>query len=398
VKITVLMGGTSAERNVSLASGVRVSEALRAVGHKVTAVDTARGPMSEAAERKLRESAVGALPPSSEELQEMAREALPQTVRVLPKRGDTDVVFLALHGGHGEDGTIQSLLDLTGVPYTGSGHLASALAMDKDLSKHLFRRSDVQTADWVMLSNDDPGSFKIEHLGMPLIVKPSKQGSTVGLTLVKSRGELPAAIAEAFRYDDEVMVEQFIAGREFTVGILGDDALPVGEIISKHEIYDYECKYTPGMAQEVFPASISEAWRDRLQDEARRAFKALKLRGYARIDFRMTEGGEPYCLEANTLPGMTQTSLIPQAAAAAGITFPELCDRIVRLATASDYAPKGGDWVPQQARDTGRGTRGAGQAAAKGGTKKRATSSKATAKVGAKVGAKGGGKGKREGR
>src|SRR3712207_5257007 len=298
------MGGTSAERNVSLASGIRVADALRSAGHDVTAVDTARGRLNETAERKLRESAVGTLPPAREELEQMAREALPQTVRVLPGRGDADVVFLALHGGHGEDGTIQSLLDLTGVPYTGSGHLASALAMDKDLSKHLFRRADVQTADWVMLSNEDAGSYKIklEHLGLPLIVKPSKQGSTVGLTLVKDRGELPAAIAEAFRYDDEVMLEQFIAGREFTVGILGDDALPVGEIIAKHEIYDYECKYTPGMAQEIFPASISEAWRDKLQEQARLAFNALKLRGYARIDFRMTDDGEPYCLEANTLP------------------------------------------------------------------------------------------------
>jgi D-alanine-D-alanine ligase len=380
VKITVLMGGTSAERNVSLASGVRVADALRRAGHKVTAVDTARGLLSDAAERKLRESAVGTLPPSTEELERMAREALPQTVRVLPKRGDVDVVFLALHGGHGEDGTIQALLDLTGVPYTGSGHLASALAMDKDLSKHLFRRADVQTADWVMLSNDDPGSFSVEHLGLPLIVKPSKQGSTVGLTLVKDRGELPASIAEAFRYDDEVMLEQFIAGREFTVGILGEDALPVGEIIPKHEIYDYECKYTAGMAQEIFPASISEAWRDRLQDQARRAFKALKLRGYARIDFRMTEDGEPYCLEANTLPGMTQTSLIPQAAAAAGISFPELCDRIVQLALESDYAPKGGEWEPR--RVAGSGRRAAGKSATRpaAATRKTKASRKATAK------------------
>jgi D-alanine-D-alanine ligase len=384
VKIIVLMGGTSAERNVSLASGVRVADALRSAGHKVTAVDTARGPLTETAERKLRESMVGTLLPATEELERMAREALPQTVRVLPTRGDTDVVFLALHGGHGEDGTIQSLLDLTGVPYTGSGHLASALAMDKDLSKHLFRRADVQTADWVMLSNDDPGSFSIGNLGLPLIVKPSKQGSTVGLTLVKERGELPAAIAEAFRYDDEVMLEQFIAGREFTVGILGEDALPVGEIISKHEIYDYECKYTPGMAQEIFPASISEAWRDKLQDQARRAFKALKLRGYARIDFRTTEDGEPYCLEANTLPGMTQTSLIPQAAVAAGMSFPELCDRIVQLALESDYAPKGGEW---EVRAAGSGRRAAGK-----GVKRAGVVTKGRGKRTSKA------KGKREGR
>jgi D-alanine-D-alanine ligase len=381
------MGGTSAERNVSLASGVRVAEALRSVGHKVIAVDTARGPISEAAERKLRASAVGALPPATAELERMAREALPQTVRVLPKPSDADVVFLALHGGHGEDGTIQSMLDLTGVPYTGSGHLASALAMDKDLSKHLFRRADVRTADWVMLSSGDPGSFSLGNLGMPLIVKPSKQGSTVGLTLVKEQGELPAAIGEAFRYDDEVMVEQFIAGREFTVGILGDDALPVGEIISSHEIYDYECKYTPGMAQEVFPASISEAWRDELQDQARRAFKALKLRGYARIDFRMTDDGEPYCLEANTLPGMTQTSLIPQAAVAAGISFPELCDRIVRLALTSNRAPKGGEWEPRAVRRAG--SRASGRRAVK--TTARTASKRAAP-------ARGKAKGKREGR
>jgi D-alanine-D-alanine ligase len=151
---------------------------------------------------------------------------------------------------------------------------------------------------------------------------------------VKRAEDLGAAIAEAFRYDDEVMVERFIAGRELTVGILGDDALPVGEIIPKHEIYDYECKYQAGMAVEEFPAKITPAQTAAVQELARRAFRALKLRGYARIDFRMSEqgGGEFFCLEANTLPGMTQTSLIPQAAAAAGVSFPELCERIVRIA------------------------------------------------------------------
>jgi D-alanine-D-alanine ligase len=158
------------------------------------------------------------------------------------------------------------------------------------------------------------------------------------LSIVRDPGELQAAIDEALRFDDEVMVEGFIAGRELTVGILGGDALPVGEIIPKHEIYDYECKYTPGMADERFPAELTTAEVARIQQEARAAFKALKLGGYARIDFRMAEDGRFYCLEANTLPGMTQTSLIPQAAAAAGISFPELCERIVRLAMA-----RGGD-------------------------------------------------------
>jgi D-alanine-D-alanine ligase len=165
-----------------------------------------------------------------------------------------------------------------------------------------------------------------------VVVKPSKQGSTVGLSVVKRREELQAAVAEAFKYDDEVMIEQFVAGRELTVGILNDEPLPVGEIKPKHEIYDYECKYTPGMAEEIFPAQIPSDKAREVQELARRAFQALKLRGCARIDFRMTDDGSFFCLEANTLPGMTQTSLIPQGAAAAGIPFPELCERIALAA------------------------------------------------------------------
>jgi D-alanine-D-alanine ligase len=160
-------------------------------------------------------------------------------------------------------------------------------------------------------------------------VKPSKQGSTVGLSIVRRREDIAAAIEEAYKHDDEVMIEQFVAGRELTVGILGGEALPVGEIIPKHEIYDYECKYTVGMAEEIFPAQIPTDRAREAQELARRAFQALKLRGCARIDFRMTEDGSLFCLEANTLPGMTQTSLIPQAAQAAGIDFPTLCERIV---------------------------------------------------------------------
>jgi D-alanine-D-alanine ligase len=163
-------------------------------------------------------------------------------------------------------------------------------------------------------------------------VKPAREGSTVGLTLVRSPGELAAAIAEASKFDDEVMIEQYIAGRELTVGVLGELALPVGEIIPKHEIYDYECKYTPGMAEERFPADLTPSQARALQQQALDAFRALKLRGYARIDFRMTTTGDTYCLEANTLPGMTELSLIPQGARAAGISFPELCERIAMLA------------------------------------------------------------------
>jgi len=321
------MGGTSAERDVSLASGIRIVEALRSRGHEVAAVDTAHGMLGPAEERALLGgSVVKTLPPDTQALARLNAQ-LPSTLRSLPA---TEVLFLAMHGGQGEDGTLQALLDLTGVPYTGSGHLASALAMDKDLSKRLFRAAGVPTADWLMA----PATIDEVRtaLGFPVVVKPSKQGSTVGLTVVKQPGDLQAAIEDAFQFDDEVMIEQFIAGRELTVGILGSEALPVGEIIPKHEIYDYECKYTAGMADERFPADLSPSETATIQELARKAFDALKLRGYARIDFRMATDGTFYCLEANTLPGMTELSLIPQAAAAAGIGFAELCERIVHLA------------------------------------------------------------------
>ena len=224
--------------------------------------------------------------------------------------------------------------------------------MDKELSKHHFRAANVPTADGRMAPRAegarggsgirDEGSGKSKRrefqaqierdLGLPVVVKPSKQGSTVGLSVVKKIDDLWPSIEEAFKYDDEVMVEQFIPGRELTVGILGDEALPVGEIIPVHEIYDYECKYTAGMASEIFPADLTKEETSTVQELARRAFRALKLGGYARIDFRMSPDGVFYCLEANTLPGMTGLSLIPQAAQAAGISFPELCERIVQLA------------------------------------------------------------------
>ncbi len=301
MRILVLLGGDSAEREVSLSSGRRVSAALQLRGHQVTEADPAGNPLA-----------------------------------VLPAAKDAEVVWMALHGGTGEDGTIQALFDLAGVCYTGSGHLASAIAMDKDLSKILFRAAGVPTADWWMARDLPDARWKeagyAEHaaatLGMPLIVKPSKQGSTVGLSLVKAPQALESAIVEAFRYDDEVMLEAYVPGRELTVGVIGVLALPVGEIIPKHEIYDYECKYTPGMAEEIFPARIPAAVRDEAQRLSLVAYEALKLGGCARIDFRLHPDGSLYCLEANTLPGMTGTSLVPQAALAAGMDFPELCERI----------------------------------------------------------------------
>jgi D-alanine-D-alanine ligase len=343
--IAVFLGGTSAERDVSLASGFRIVDALRAAGHKVTAVDPAAGVLTARVEGELRAAGVKREPPSLEELKRIASAkgsgggGIIDGLTSLAAVRDADVVFLALHGGNGEDGTIQAVLDLAGIPYTGSGHLGSALAMDKDLSKTLFRAAGVETADWLMapVTADTVGPT----LGWPVVVKPSKQGSTVGLTVVREAGKLEAAVAEALLYDDEVMIERFVPGRELTVGVLGDQALPVGEIFPRHEIYDYECKYTAGMAREEFPADLPAEVRARLQRQALQAFQALKLRGYARVDFRLTTTFESYCLEVNTLPGMTELSLIPQGAAAAGMSFVALCERIVALALEGSSKPQG---------------------------------------------------------
>ncbi len=333
MKITVLLGGASAERDVSLASGFRVIDSLRSSGHVVKAVDPVTGLLGASAELALRAAGVRRAPPSLEELAGLSgsqrRELSPDLV-LLPAIREADVVFLALHGGRGEDGTIQAMLDLVGVPYTGSGPLASALAMDKDLSKTLFRAAGVTTADWTMAPVRD--EVVEQTLGWPAVVKPSKQGSTVGLAVVHERATLQTAVTQAFQYDDEVMIERYVPGRELTVGVLGDEALPVGEIFPAHDVYDYECKYTVGMAREEFPAKLTAGESALVQDQALRAFAALKLRGYARIDFRLSPDGIPFCLEANTLPGLTGTSLIPQAAAARGMGFGELCERIVNEA------------------------------------------------------------------
>jgi D-alanine-D-alanine ligase len=330
-RITVLLGGVSAERDVSLSSGLRIAAALRERGHEVVCLDPADGVLTRETELHLLAAGVGQAPPT---LEALAGQSLSPVLATLPEVADADCVFLALHGGQGEDGTMQALLDMVGVPYTGSGHLASALAMDKHLSKVVLRAAGVATADWIMAPRH-PSELDAAVVGRtlnwPVVVKPSKQGSTVGLSIVREPAALAAAVTEAFRYDDEVMIERFVPGRELTVGVLGEAVLPTIEIQPVKELYDYECKYTPGMAKE-FVAELAPEVEERLADQARRAFAALKLAGYARIDFRLDPAGQPWCLEANTLPGMTPTSLIPQAAAAAGIMFPALCERIVTLA------------------------------------------------------------------
>ena len=329
MKIAVLFGGTSEERDVSIASAAQVIPALRGLGHEVVAIDTATGRLPPSAEQTLLTNGVAPEPPSRTALSHMRESALALTTNASDIR-DVDVVFLALHGGAGEDGRVQAVLDLAGLAYTGSNHIASATAMDKDLSKRLFRAAGVPTADWLMapvLAHDVS-----ETLGWPVVVKPNKQGSTVGLSVVRAAGELAPAIALADRFDSEVMVERFVPGRELTVGILDGEALPVGEIIPKGEIFDYEAKYQKGGAREVFPADLPQKAAKELQQLALRAHAALKLGVYSRIDFRMDPQGGFWCLEANSLPGMTAGSLLPQAARAAGIEFPKLVERICRAA------------------------------------------------------------------
>jgi D-alanine-D-alanine ligase len=330
MRITVVTGGTSSERDVAIASAVQIIAALRSKRHDVAVVDTARGFIPTADESRLLSGSVGIAPPSIDELHSLERGLLLSGLGDLPVIRDADVLFLALHGGRGEDGTIQTLLEVVGVPYTGSGPLASAMAMDKDVSKRLFRDAGVPTADWTMAPA--PRARVAEAFGWPLVVKPSKQGSTVGLTVVKSSEDYEAAVELAGRYDDEIMIERFIPGRELTVGVLEGQPLAVGEIIPRHEIFDYECKYTPGMSEEIFPADLPDSVTRECQRLAVRAHEALKLGGYSRVDFRLTPGGEAFCLEVNTLPGMTATSLLPQSARAVGIEFPDLCERICRTA------------------------------------------------------------------
>jgi D-alanine-D-alanine ligase len=329
LKVAVLFGGTSAERDVSIASGSQVVKALREAGHEVVAVDTAGGVLGHAEETKLLTAGVAPAPPEESDLDVM-RSGNTSAMLSAPELSGIDVIFLALHGGSGENGTLQALLELTGIPYTGSGPMASGIAMDKDMSKRIFVHGGIPTPDWVLAPF--AGKDAEERFGFPFIVKPNKQGSTVGLTVVRSLAEYDSAIETAFRHDDEVLVEKFIPGRELTVPILGDEPMPVGEIIVEREIFDYETKYQPGMAQEIFPADLTGEQTVQAQVLGLGAHRALKLSGYSRVDFRMDENGDMWCLEVNTLPGMTGASLFPKGAAAAGMGFPEVCERICQIA------------------------------------------------------------------
>ena len=327
--VTVVTGGATLERDVALAGAGEVVRALRRRGHRVRVVDISTGCLAAEEEERLLRPTVARLPPAPEYLAELrAREDWLQVVQD-PVVRQADVVFPVLHGREVEGGGLQAILEIAGVRFVGSDMRGSLLAMDKEAAKQLFLAADVPTAPWVRWPASEAA---LRSLSLPVIVKPARAGSTVGLSVVHTAAELQPAIERATAVDTEVLVERFIAGRELTVGILGKQALAVGEIIPEHEIFDYECKYTPGMSQEIFPADLPPPVTAQVQALALRVHKVLKLRHFSRVDFRLSGDGVCYCLEANTLPGLTRTSLVPQSAAAVGIPFDELCDRLCRLA------------------------------------------------------------------
>ncbi len=328
MKIAVLMGGRSSEREISLRTGQGVAQALRNLGHDVTSVDAADGSV---------------LPAGKEEASAAKRETvLKQPVSAMLKGLETpavvgaELVFIALHGTYGEDGTIQAALDLAGKTYTGSGVLASAIAMDKAMSKRVFEREAIPTPHWVVLEAGVPGRGIDTSLlgGYPLIVKPNSEGSTVGLTVVKHPSELDAALEKAGRHDTQILIEQYIEGRELTVAVVGEEAFPIVEIEPKSGFYDYESKYTKGKTVYTCPAELDKELGRHVRELAVECAAVLGCRGVVRVDFRLTEDDEPYVLEVNTVPGMTPTSLVPMAAAAKGMTYDQLVGRIVDMARA----------------------------------------------------------------
>jgi D-alanine-D-alanine ligase len=339
MKITVLYGGRSAEREVSLNSGRSVAGALESRGHQVTLLDPAEPRALLAVTPASPAAAAGAATGKFGTGTELERLQPGQIVAASAIR-DTEVVFLALHGGEGENGTLQALLDLAGVPYTGSGMLASALAMDKRLSKELFVRAGVPTPAWVCFAPGAPASLSAEQVaqlgGWPLVVKPNDQGSTIGLSVIQEESQLAPAVAQARKYAREVLVEQFIPGRELSVPVICGQAYPVIEIVPSHGIYDYECKYTKGMSEYRCPAPLEADLTRRIQDLAVRACAALGCAGAPRADFRLSPAGEALCLEVNTIPGMTATSLVPMSAKAAGMSFGELVERLCLEALRKD--------------------------------------------------------------
>ncbi|MFH1212493.1 MAG: D-alanine--D-alanine ligase [Candidatus Neomarinimicrobiota bacterium] len=325
MKIAVLMGGVSSEREVSLSSGRNIATALQENGHTVFALDTI-------------------LP-----IEQLSRTILPtpahlengesNLIELLsnPAVRPVDFIFNALHGGSGENGAVQSVLEMFGYKYNGSDHEGCAIAMDKIVSKVIFERKGIPTPEWLsfdLTDGHEPAAIRAEILRKmepPLVIKPAHEGSTVGVSIVNDINGIEPAIISAIKYNGALLVERYIPGREITVAILGETALPLVEICPKHGVYDYECKYTKGMSEYLVPAAVDEMLAGQIRNWAVIALKALRCHGYGRFDLRLTEKGESYFLEFNSLPGMTATSLVPKAAKAIGLNFNELLEKIIEL-------------------------------------------------------------------
>jgi len=342
MKIVVLAGGLSPERNVSLSSGTMITEALRTLGHRAALVDMYfgledyTGPLEDFFDQPVSDAGkkVDRAEPDLEAIAAARKWQSPSLFGrdVIPLCQMADIVFLALHGACGEDGRVQAAFDVLGIPYTGAGSLPSGIAMDKDLTKRLIAGLDVPTPKWVRTDYTEKDVDRLTSTTpVPCVIKPVDSGSSIGVAIAHTKKELHAALIEGLKFGGRCVLEQYVSGREIQVGILGDTALPSIEIIPKEGFYDYANKYQPGAAEEICPAPIPAQWEKRLGQAALTVYHALGLEVYSRADFIVDEAGTPWFLEINTLPGMTPTSLVPQEAAAVGIGYGELCQKIIDL-------------------------------------------------------------------
>jgi D-alanine-D-alanine ligase len=334
MNIALIAGGISSEREVSLTSGRAILKALRENGHKVKVIDPVFG-AEEVSEEVIFKDLVSKEYPSKEVMEKLLKESRKKVIECVNSGlfNDIDLAFLGLHGKYGEDGRIQTLLDLRGVKYTGSDILSSAVAMDKNVTKMIFRNFNIPTADWIVLSVKDEININeiLSKISLPFVIKPNDEGSTVGLTIVNKESEIKDAIELGFKYTDKIMIEKYVKGKELTVSIVGDVAYPLIEIKPKDGFYDYHHKYTKGMTEYICPAEINDKISKKAQEIALKAYHSLGCSVYSRVDFLLTEKDELFCLEVNTLPGMTALSLVPKAVGVMGMPFNELIENIIRL-------------------------------------------------------------------
>lgn len=343
MKIVVLAGGLSTERDVSFKTGEMVAKALRENGHQVILLDVFMGysdkkeDLTDIFARAEEVSAkVAGIPEVAPDLAKVKASRKDQSdnffgPNVIELCQMADVVFMALHGENGENGKIQAAFDLFGIRYTGSGYLSSALAMDKGMAKQLFITNGIPTPKGTSVKKSEPRDFADLGLSLPCVVKPCCGGSSIGVSIVRSEAEFADALAEAFRWEDELVIEEFIEGREFSVGVIDYKALPVIEIAPVEGFYDYKNKYKAGSAVETCPAEISAEITAQMQHYAEEVARVLGLDTYSRSDFLLGRNNQIYCLEANTLPGMTPTSLLPQEAQVVGMNFNQLCEKIIEI-------------------------------------------------------------------